>query len=181
MPAPPAVLTTTTCRKLYSSSRTTRWPGPRRDPRSTLPAPAKAPLLHPHGGRRLWDVISRPPQSRTYQIELGETNPARRGHRFTPPSMSHPASMQEYRSVSMTKDGTTQPGGERFRCRQCRRRFTRHSSSTCSGRAFADDIIVLGNSIGSRETRTEDARSGCTPTRVKILTNQRARQRMVEP
>jgi transposase-like protein len=43
----------------------------------------------------------------------------------------------------LTKDGTTQLGGQRFRCSQCGRRFTRRSSSAFSGRAFADDIIVL--------------------------------------
>ena len=46
-------------------------------------------------------------------------------------------------SVSVTKDGTTQLGGQRFRCGLCGRRFTRRSSSAFSGRAFADDIIVL--------------------------------------
>src|SRR5215207_2126418 len=46
-------------------------------------------------------------------------------------------------SVIVRKDGTTQLGGQRFRCGQCRRRFTRRSSSAFSGRAFADDIIVL--------------------------------------
>jgi hypothetical protein len=46
-------------------------------------------------------------------------------------------------SVSVTKDGTTQLGRHRFRCRQLRRRFTRRSSSTFSGGAFADAIIVL--------------------------------------
>jgi IS6 family transposase len=46
-------------------------------------------------------------------------------------------------SVIVTKDGTTQLGGRRFRCSQCGRRFTRRSSSAFSGRSFADDIIVL--------------------------------------
>src|SRR6266852_5459784 len=46
-------------------------------------------------------------------------------------------------SESVTKDGTTQLGGQRFCCSQCGRRFTRRSSSAFSGRAFADDIIVL--------------------------------------
>jgi transposase-like protein len=44
---------------------------------------------------------------------------------------------------SVTKDGTTQLGGQRFRCSRCGRRFTRRSSSAFSDRAFADDIIVL--------------------------------------
>jgi transposase-like protein len=43
----------------------------------------------------------------------------------------------------LTKDGTTQLGGQRFRCGQCGRRFTRRSSSAFSGRAFPDDIIAL--------------------------------------
>ena len=43
----------------------------------------------------------------------------------------------------MTKDGTTGLGGQRFRCSRCSRRFTRRSTSAFSGRAFADDIIVL--------------------------------------
>src|SRR3989442_15846902 len=36
-----------------------------------------------------------------------------------------------------------QLGGQRFCCSQCGRRFTRRSTSAFSGRAFADDIIVL--------------------------------------
>src|SRR6266849_1978398 len=46
-------------------------------------------------------------------------------------------------SVIVTKDGTTELGGQRFRCAQCGRRFTRRSSSAFSGRAFPDDIIAL--------------------------------------
>src|SRR5215471_6331283 len=46
-------------------------------------------------------------------------------------------------SVSVTKDGSTQLGGQRFRCSRCGRRFTRRSSSAFSGRAFPDDIIAL--------------------------------------
>src|SRR6266704_106628 len=42
-------------------------------------------------------------------------------------------------SESVTKDGTTELGGQRFRCSRCRRR----STSAFSGRAYADDIIVL--------------------------------------
>ena len=55
------------------------------------------------------------------------------------PLMSCPRCM----SVSVTKDGTTPLGGQRFRCSQCGRRFTRRSSSAFSGRAFPDDIIAL--------------------------------------
>ena len=43
----------------------------------------------------------------------------------------------------VTKDGTTELGGQRFRCRRCGRRFTRRSSSAFSRRAFSDDIITL--------------------------------------
>src|SRR5713226_252810 len=46
-------------------------------------------------------------------------------------------------SLIVTKDGTTQLGGQRFCCSRCSRRFTRRSTSAFSGRAFADDIIVL--------------------------------------
>jgi transposase, IS6 family len=44
-------------------------------------------------------------------------------------------------SESMTKDGTTELGGQRFRCSRCGRRFTRRSSSAFSGRSFPDHII----------------------------------------
>ena len=46
-------------------------------------------------------------------------------------------------SVIVTKDGTTELGGQRFRCCQCGRPFTRRSTSAFSGRAFPDDIIDL--------------------------------------
>src|SRR6266851_1090017 len=46
-------------------------------------------------------------------------------------------------SENVTKDGATELGGQRFRSSRCGRRFTRRSSSAFSGRAFADDIIVL--------------------------------------
>lgn len=46
-------------------------------------------------------------------------------------------------SAVVTKDGTTQLGGQRFRCGRCGRRFTRRSSSAFSRRAFSDDIIAL--------------------------------------
>src|SRR5260370_27182086 len=54
-------------------------------------------------------------------------------------SMSCPRCSAE----SVTKDGTTQLGGQRFRCSRCSRRFTRRSTSAFSGRAFGDDIIAL--------------------------------------
>ena len=46
-------------------------------------------------------------------------------------------------SKRVTKDGTTDLGGQRFRFSRCSRRFTRRSTSAFSGRVFADDIIVL--------------------------------------
>ena len=46
-------------------------------------------------------------------------------------------------SLIVTKDGTTQLGGQRFRCSRCGRRFTLRSSSAFSGRGFPDDIIAL--------------------------------------
>jgi transposase-like protein len=46
-------------------------------------------------------------------------------------------------SLIVTKDGTTQLGGQRLRCSHCGRRFTRRSTSAFSGRAFPDDIIAL--------------------------------------
>src|SRR6266498_3906054 len=46
-------------------------------------------------------------------------------------------------SQIVTKDGTTQLGGQRFRCSRCGRRFTLRSSSAFSGRGFPDDIIAL--------------------------------------
>src|SRR3982074_2845045 len=46
-------------------------------------------------------------------------------------------------SVRVTKDGTTQLGGQRFRCRDCGRRFTRRSGAAFPHRASPDDIIAL--------------------------------------
>src|SRR5437773_1564174 len=46
-------------------------------------------------------------------------------------------------SEVVTKDGTTQLGGQRFRCSSCGRRFTRRLISAFSGRAFSDDVIAL--------------------------------------
>jgi len=51
----------------------------------------------------------------------------------------------------VTKDGTTQLGGQRFRCSQCGRRFTRRSSSAFSDRSFPDDIIALAEPGGHLE------------------------------
>src|ERR1051326_6251303 len=46
-------------------------------------------------------------------------------------------------SEAVTKDGTTPLGGQRFRCSDCCRRFTRRSTSAFTGRAFPDNIIAL--------------------------------------
>src|SRR6266567_277252 len=47
-------------------------------------------------------------------------------------------------SEVVMKDGTTQLGGQRFRCSRCARRFTRRRSiSAFSRRAFPDDVIAL--------------------------------------
>jgi IS6 family transposase len=46
-------------------------------------------------------------------------------------------------SEVVTKDGTTQLGGQRFRCSCCGRRFTRRSTSAFSRRVFPDDVIAL--------------------------------------
>jgi len=54
-----------------------------------------------------------------------------------------PMSCPRCSSLIVTKDGITQLGGQRFRCSQCGRRFTRRSSSAFSGHAFPDDIIAL--------------------------------------
>src|SRR6266496_3081708 len=47
------------------------------------------------------------------------------------------------KSEVVTKDGTTQFGGQRFRCADCGCRFTRRSISAFSRRAFPDDVIAL--------------------------------------
>src|ERR687893_814618 len=41
------------------------------------------------------------------------------------------------------RDGQTRLGGQRWRCNDCRRRFTARSASAFSGRGFADDVIAL--------------------------------------
>jgi transposase-like protein len=41
------------------------------------------------------------------------------------------------------QDGRTRLAGQRWRCNDCRRRFTARSASACSGRGFADDVIAL--------------------------------------
>src|SRR5690348_14070196 len=40
-------------------------------------------------------------------------------------------------------DGQTRLGGQRWRCNDCRRRFTARSASAFSGRGFADEVIAL--------------------------------------
>src|SRR3977135_1598682 len=46
-------------------------------------------------------------------------------------------------SESVTKDGTTGLGGQRFRCGRCSRRFKPRSTSAFSARAYADHSILL--------------------------------------
>jgi transposase-like protein len=41
------------------------------------------------------------------------------------------------------RDGRTRLGGQRWRCAQCRRRFTARSTSAFSGHCFPDDVIAL--------------------------------------
>jgi transposase, IS6 family len=53
--------------------------------------------------------------------------------------------MQCVRCDSRTtrRDGQTRLGGQRWRCDDCRRRFTARSTSAFSGRGFPDDVIAL--------------------------------------
>ena len=46
-------------------------------------------------------------------------------------------------SRATRRDGQTRLGGQRWRCHDCRRRFTARSSSAFSRCAFADDVIAL--------------------------------------
>ena len=41
------------------------------------------------------------------------------------------------------RDGYTRLGGQRWRCTECRRRFTARSASVFSRRGFADEVIAL--------------------------------------
>ena len=41
------------------------------------------------------------------------------------------------------RDGHTRLGGQRWRCKHCRRRFTARSTTAFSGRGLADDVIAL--------------------------------------
>ena len=41
------------------------------------------------------------------------------------------------------RDGQTRLGGQRWRCRDGRRRFTRRSPTALSGQAFSDDVISV--------------------------------------
>jgi transposase, IS6 family len=45
--------------------------------------------------------------------------------------------------VRTRRDGRTRLAGQRWRCNDCRRRFTARSASAFSGRGFADDVIAL--------------------------------------
>jgi len=46
-------------------------------------------------------------------------------------------------SGATRRDGRTRLGGQRWRCRRCRRRFTDRSTSAFSRRAFPDEVIAL--------------------------------------
>ncbi len=46
-------------------------------------------------------------------------------------------------SVALRRDGHTRLGGQRWRCNQCRRRFTARSASAFSHHGFADEVIAL--------------------------------------
>ena len=46
-------------------------------------------------------------------------------------------------SNATRKDGQTRLGGQRWRCNDCRRRFTARSSSAFSHHGFPDDVIAL--------------------------------------
>jgi IS6 family transposase len=46
-------------------------------------------------------------------------------------------------SAAIRRDGCTRLGGQRWRCTECRRRFTARSSSAFSGHGFADEVIAL--------------------------------------
>ena len=46
-------------------------------------------------------------------------------------------------SAAIRRDGCTRLGGQRWRCNECRRRFTARSSSAFSRHGFADEDIAL--------------------------------------
>ncbi len=46
-------------------------------------------------------------------------------------------------SRTTRRDGQSRLGGQRWRCDDCRRRFTARSTSAFSGRCFPDDVIAL--------------------------------------
>jgi transposase, IS6 family len=46
-------------------------------------------------------------------------------------------------SVATRRDGHTRLGGQRWRCIECRRRFTARSASAFSHHGFADEVIAL--------------------------------------
>ena len=47
------------------------------------------------------------------------------------------------RSRATRRDGQTRLGGQRWRCRDCRRRFTARSASAFARRGVADEVITL--------------------------------------
>jgi transposase-like protein len=46
-------------------------------------------------------------------------------------------------SAHTRRDGVTPLGGQRWRCRACRRRFTTRSASVFAGHSFPDDLLAL--------------------------------------
>src|SRR5215207_4473731 len=46
-------------------------------------------------------------------------------------------------SARTRRDGQTRLGGQRWRCKDCRRRFTARSASAFSRRGFTDEVIAL--------------------------------------
>jgi transposase-like protein len=44
-------------------------------------------------------------------------------------------------------DGQTRLGGQRWRCKDCKRRFTARSVSAFSGRGSADEVIALTDTV----------------------------------
>ena len=46
-------------------------------------------------------------------------------------------------SRATRRDGQSRLGGQRWRCHDCQRRFTRRSTSAFSGHAYHDDVIAL--------------------------------------
>jgi InsA N-terminal domain len=84
-------------------------------------------------------------------------------------------------SDAVTKDGSTPLGGQRFRCQNCRCRFTQRSSSAFSGCAFADRSWSPPSSsfAHARSTGAADspASAATVPATAPALLVQSARRR----